>query len=186
MAIEDTNSSVTISTTNAGFPPYMDFDKLRSEGIAYLGQLAGQLWTDHNVHDPGITILEELCYALLDLGYRTNLPVEDILSKNPTDKTRDNNFFTPAQILSCNPLTITDYRKLLIDIPGVRNAWLRPADDITNICTLGDVIGKNKPGDILKMTGKKEAAVNNNCEEFLNGIYHVYIETDLDVAGRCR
>ena len=91
MSSED-KSSVTISKNNAGFPPYLDFDKLRSEGIAYLGKLSGKLWTDHNVHDPGITILEELCYALLDLGYRTNLPVEDILSKNPTDTSKENNF----------------------------------------------------------------------------------------------
>ncbi|MEO5593061.1 MAG: hypothetical protein ABIR15_18525 [Chitinophagaceae bacterium] len=166
MASEDKNS-VTISKSNAGFPPYLDFNKLRSEGIAYLGKLSGQLWTDHNVHDPGITILEELCYALLDLGYRTNLPVEDILSSNPGVTSKENNFFTPAQILSCNPLTVIDYRKLLIDIPGVRNAWLAPATDITNICRGNAVVGAaGRAGD---------------CDEFLNGIYHVFIETETDV-----
>ena len=81
--------NITISKNNTGFPAYLDFDKLRTEGIGYLGTLSGKLWTDHNVHDPGITILEELCYALLDLGYRTNLPVEDILSRNPGDTSKD-------------------------------------------------------------------------------------------------
>jgi hypothetical protein len=181
MATEDKNS-ITISKNNAGFPPYLDFDKLRSEGIAYLGKLSGQLWTDHNVHDPGITILEELCYALLDLGYRTNLPVADILSKNPVDTSKENNFFTPAQILSCNPLTITDYRKLLIDIDGIRNAWLVPADDITNICGRNELIGRNNPND-RRIGAVREAAAGNTqvCEEFLNGIYHVLIETEVDV-----
>ena len=181
MASEDKNN-VTISKNNAGFPPYLDFDKLRSEGIAYLGKLSGKLWTDHNVHDPGITILEELCYALLDLGYRTNLPVADILSKNPTDTSKENNFFTPAQILSCNPLTITDYRKLLIDIEGVRNAWLLPADDVTNICARNVDIGRNNPSDPANRI--KLAAVGGAgevCEDFLNGIYHVLIETEKDV-----
>jgi len=163
MASEE-NNNTTISKNNAGFPPYLDFEKLRSESVAYLGKLSGQLWTDHNVHDPGITILEELCYALLDLGYRTNLPVEDILSRNPSDTSSENNFYTPSQILSCNPLTIVDFRKLLIDIPGVRNAWLVPATDIKNIC-------KNDSTDRIR----------NSCEEFLNGIYHVYIETEADV-----
>jgi hypothetical protein len=180
MASEDKNS-VTISKNNAGFPPYLDFNKLRSEGIAYLGKLSGQLWTDHNVHDPGITILEELCYALLDLGYRTNLPVADILSKNTADTSKENNFFTPAQILSCNPLTITDYRKLLIDIEGVRNAWMVPADDITNICgrnVARERNNPNEPANRLKLAAAGGAG--EVCEDFLNGIYHVLIETEKD------
>jgi hypothetical protein len=147
-----------ISKINSGFPEYLDFNKLRSESIEYLGQLSGKIWTDHNVHDPGITILEMLCYALLDLGYRTNLPVEDILTADPSYKGKDNNFFTPARILGNNPLTITDYRKLLVDIEGVRNAWLEPATDITNICDI------NKPTD--------------RCVDFLNGLYHVYLDTE--------
>src|SRR3954470_7548876 len=97
-----------ISQTNTGFPPYLDWVKLRATGIEHLGKLSGKVWTDHNVHDPGITILEVLCYAIMDLGYRTNLPVQDILARNPNDTSKDNNFFSPADILVCNPTTITD------------------------------------------------------------------------------
>ena len=61
-----------ISKKNEGFPEWLEFEKLRQEGIDYLGELSGNIWTDHNAHDPGITILEVLCYALLDLGYRTS------------------------------------------------------------------------------------------------------------------
>ncbi|MBK9983959.1 MAG: hypothetical protein IPP15_16595 [Saprospiraceae bacterium] len=183
MPIEEKNS-VTISKNNSGFPAYLDFDKIRSEGIAYLGKLSGKLWTDHNVHDPGITILEELCYALLDLGYRTNLPIEDILARKSTDTSPDNNFFTPAQILTCNPLTILDYRKLLIDIPGVKNAWLEPATDIKDIChrrketdnTYGDIILSDFTNNIVL---PPKATVS--CDEFLNGLYHVYIEPEKDL-----
>jgi len=150
---DDLKHSTTISKKDHGFPDYLDFNKLRSEGIEYLGELAGQIWTDHNVHDPGITILEMLCYALLDLGYRTNLPLEDILTRNPEDTSPDNNFFTPAKILACNPLTITDFRKLLIDLKEVRNAWLEPATDTT---------------DISRST-------------FLNGLYHVYLDLEKDI-----
>lgn len=64
----------TINKTNSGFPQYLDFARLRSSAIAYLGKLSGNIWTDHNVHDPGITMLEALIYALLDLGYRTIFP----------------------------------------------------------------------------------------------------------------
>src|SRR5262249_24576430 len=52
----------------------MDYARLREEGLALLGRLAGAQWTDFNTHDPGITILEQLCYAITDLGYRTAYP----------------------------------------------------------------------------------------------------------------
>ncbi|MEP7229799.1 MAG: hypothetical protein ABI691_06075 [Ginsengibacter sp.] len=146
-----------ISKINPGFPEYLDWEKLRASGLDYLGKLSGKIWTDHNVHDPGITILEILCYAIMDLGYRTNLPVEDILARNPDDKSKDNNFFTAADILACNPLTITDIRKMLVDIPGVKNAWVEDnyyecvKDDVQQLC---------------------------NLDYCFNGLYRVYIEAD--------
>lgn len=180
-------NSITISKNNSDFPSYLDFEKLRSESIGYLGKLSGKLWTDHNVHDPGITILEVLCYALLDLGYRTNLPVEDILAYNhPADTDTDTNFFTAAKILSCNPLTIIDYRKLLIDIPGVKNAWLIPATDITDLCRNQQYQNSSSntapEGSVTSIAPNKETQIpyQNECVEFLNGIYHIYIETEKD------
>lgn len=170
---DDKNNNKVISKKNSGFPDWLNFDKLRSSGIDYLGNLTGKIWTDYNVHDPGITILEALCYALLDLGYRNNLPVADLLKKDPADASPENNFFTPARILGCNPLTITDYRKLLIDIPGVKNAWLLPAEDITieSICRQQDPAG---PVLLVNTRG---------CKKFLNGLYHVYIELENSEEG---
>src|SRR5690606_2508003 len=154
-----------INKNNSGFPQYLDFERLRTEGIDYLGRLSVKIWTDHNVHDPGITILEVLCYALLDLGYRTNLPVKDIFTSNPEDTGKEDNFFTPAQILACNPLTIIDYRKLLIDIKGVKNAWLTVATDQKDFCRTNS--------DSYNRT-----SIRSDCDEFLNGLYHVFIETE--------
>jgi hypothetical protein len=149
-----------ISRTNSGFPEYLDWEKLRATGIDYLGRLSGKVWTDHNVHDPGITILEILCYAILDLGYRTNLPVEDILARHPDEKSKDNNFFTAADILACNPVTITDLRKMLVDIPGVKNAWVED--------TFYDCIDQKNNQGIKDLS----------CAECYNGLYRVYIETE--------
>jgi len=157
-----------INKNNSDFPQYLDFERLRAEGIAYLGKLSGKIWTDHNVHDPGITILEVLCYALLDLGYRTNLPSIDLFTSNPADTAADDNFFSPAQILSCNPLSIIDYRKFLIDIDGVKNAWISVATDQKNFCQAGS-------GQFLAGTAQ------NECEQYLNGLYHVYIETEKNI-----
>ncbi len=51
-------------------PPDADFEGLRQESMARLGELAPD-WTDHNVHDPGVTLLEVMLWALSDLHYRT-------------------------------------------------------------------------------------------------------------------
>ncbi len=97
-------------------------------GLKYVQQLSSRIWTDYNVHDPGITTLELLCYALTDLSYRASLPIEDLLaSENANSENMKKQFFTARQILPNRALTELDYRKLLIDLPGVKNAWLEQA-----------------------------------------------------------
>src|SRR5579863_4449357 len=98
--------STTIDPANSGFPPYLDFNTLRTNAINYLGPITSKYWTDYNIHDPGITTLEALMYAIMDLGYRANLPIGSLLA-TPAG-TPDSNFFTAAEILGCNPATILD------------------------------------------------------------------------------
>ena len=106
--------------------PAEDYNFLRAKGMEYIEALGSSLWTDYNIHDPGITILELLCYALTDLGYRTSFDIKDILAEPAGTKPNHQKqaFFTAREILTVNPWTISDYRKLLIDIKGIKNAWL--------------------------------------------------------------
>ena len=103
----------------------MNFDFLRKKGIEYIESLGSQFWTDYNTHDPGITILEVLCYAITDLGMRIDLPIEDLLSNNsnPIDK----QFFSASKILPTQAVTALDYRKILIDTDPkrIKNCWLQ-------------------------------------------------------------
>ena len=122
----------------------MDFEFLRTEGIKYIQEIAGKIWTDYNAHDPGITILEALCYAITDLGHRASFPIEDIIAANQpeySDEDTIKNFYTAQQILPNKAFTTDDYRKLLMDIEievtppgasesekvGVKNAWISKA-----------------------------------------------------------
>ncbi len=101
----------------------LDFFYLRKKGIEYIEQLGGNLWTDFNAHDPGITMLEMLCYAISDLGMRLNLPIENILASENKDKGLASQFFKASEVLPTSPVTALDYRKLFIDIEGVKNCW---------------------------------------------------------------
>jgi hypothetical protein len=108
--------------------PGLDQPWLQGLGLKYVERWARRVWNDWNAHDPGTTILELLCYAITDLTQRANLPVEDLIAAG-ADEGDDpaHHLFTAREILPCRPLTSSDYRKLLIDLDGVENAWLRPA-----------------------------------------------------------
>ncbi|MEB3265929.1 MAG: hypothetical protein VKN13_04870 [Cyanobacteriota bacterium] len=73
-----------------------------------LGRLCGNQWSDFNTHDPGITILEQLCFALTELAYRANFPIEDLLASGDGDWQPG-----PEQILSGDPVTSDDIAHLL-------------------------------------------------------------------------
>lgn len=104
----------------------LDFEYLRRIGIQYIASMGGGLWTDYNEHDPGITILEMLAYAITDLGNRTSLPMPDLLTGPEGSLPVPEQFYTAEQILPNRALTALDYRKLFIDIEGVRNCWIMP------------------------------------------------------------
>ncbi|MDB4918400.1 hypothetical protein [Mucilaginibacter sp.] len=120
--------SITISNQPHEHPA-LDFNTLREQGIGYLQQLAGETWTDHNTHDPGITILDQLCYALTDLSYRINFDTKDLLAQ--PDSSTYKSLFSPATVLSSNPVTLNDFRKVLLDITGVKNAWIEKVERST-------------------------------------------------------
>lgn len=102
----------------------LDFHFLREEGLSYIESFGRNLWTDYNTHDPGVTILEVLCYAITDLGNRISLPLENILA-DPDQLTWKKQFHQPKEIFPCRAITALDYRKLFVDIQGVRNCWLQ-------------------------------------------------------------
>src|SRR5882724_7243805 len=107
-----------------------NYQALLRKGVQYCQELGGDLWTDYNEHDPGVTILEQLCYAITDLSYRTNFEVSDILSTPPGVSAPNQALFTGDIALTCGPLTADDYRKLIYDrVKGVKNVWVMPVDD---------------------------------------------------------
>ncbi|POY37288.1 hypothetical protein C3K47_05855 [Solitalea longa] len=162
---------------NRQLPQAMDYEFLRKEGLRHIENLASDLWTDFNVHDPGITILEALCYAITELGYRAGFDMKDLLTGDDGNLVGGQTFFTANQILTINPLTINDYRKLLVDLQGVENAWL-----IANEVNVVD--GKN--------TAVNEVPIYADCENdfltlvpnlqplFLSGLYRVLISLESD------
>jgi hypothetical protein len=163
--------------------PAEDFYGLRREGIGFIEQVGSRLWTDYNVHDPGITILEALCYALTDLAYRIGWDIKDILTLSPppsgTDPLSpfpDQAFFTAREILSVNPCTPDDFRRLLIDLDLVRNAWVSPKDCACDLsyyawCEKDELKLSYQPPADPQLLAQKVAPL---------GLYEVLLELEAD------
>ncbi|MDE1462125.1 hypothetical protein [Spartinivicinus poritis] len=103
-----------------------DFFALRDQGVELIQHLASETWTDHNLHDPGITFLESACYAMTDLGYRLDFSVPDWMA-TPDDTDESLAFWGQPKVLPCEPVTADDLRQLILNVPGVRNVMAMPA-----------------------------------------------------------
>ncbi len=123
--MSNVNKHITIPK-NVSSNDDLSFDFLRQKGIEYIQSLGSRFWTDYNTHDPGITILEVLSYAITDLGMRIDLPINDLLS-NDKINSFENQFFSASEILPNKALTAFDYRKILIDLDPsrIKNCWIQ-------------------------------------------------------------
>lgn len=169
--------------------PAEDFYRLRQEGISFIEEMGTELWTDYNTHDPGITILEALCYGITELAYRTGWDIKDILTPDPakkkvvsatagqqapdkSDTPYIGQYFPSArEILTVNPVTTDDFRRLLIDHKDVRNAWVTEGDDNNKkISGLYDVLIELEDDDkkdiVFEEIKKMLNSHRNLCEDF--------------------
>ncbi|RDU97546.1 hypothetical protein [Trinickia dinghuensis] len=114
-------------------PTSMDFNALLAEGIAYVQATSGDVWTDFNEHDPGLTVLEQLCYALTDLGLRSRYEIADLLTNERQFIDRDT-LFTGDRILTSAPISGSDYREVMYDrVQGLKNFWLEPVEGMPGL-----------------------------------------------------
>ena len=120
------DSTPLLAAIPTPLPASMDFAALLAEGIGYAQSMASDQWSDYNEHDPGLTMLEQLCYALTELGMRGHYPVEDLLADADGQVGRQS-LFGGERVLTTAALTVEDYRRLLYDrVIGLKNFWLLP------------------------------------------------------------
>jgi len=121
-----TNEHITI-LKHADLRDSENYAALRKKGIELIEKLGSTYWTDYNIHDPGITLLELLCFAQTEIGFKLGFSIEDLLAYQ-TNQEVDWDlqcFYTAREILTVNPFTDNDWRKVLIDQAGIANAWMK-------------------------------------------------------------
>jgi hypothetical protein len=110
----------------------LERERLKEVWMEFMQQLSGDVWTDYNAHDPGVTIMEQLCDVMSKVNKRATTPIQNLLNSQ-SRKNREainNAFFDAVEILPTNPVTKDDYRILIIDrVQYVKNAWVEPVTD---------------------------------------------------------
>ncbi|HDR2161135.1 TPA: hypothetical protein QCG56_003022 [Enterobacter cancerogenus] len=103
------------------------FEHLYQLGLTAISQLSGHIWTDYNTHDPGMTILEQVCYVLTDLSYRCEFEVADYLT-DPSGRIdyAAHGLALAQDILPSYPQQPAEYETwLLVRLPELDKVWLR-------------------------------------------------------------
>ena len=57
------------------------YTELQRQTLTELQRLSGEVWTDYNSGDPGVTIADAANYALTEIDYKLNFAPEDYLSR---------------------------------------------------------------------------------------------------------
>lgn len=108
-----------------GQEPYTE---LQRRTLAELQRLSGEVWTDYNPSDPGVTVADAANYALTETGYRLEFPLEDYLAGKDGSWVQEMYGLFPARsVCPSTPVTAEDYRRaILTRFPMVENATVVP------------------------------------------------------------
>jgi len=91
------------------------YTALQRRTLNELQRLSGEVWTDYNPGDPGVTIADVVDYALTETDYKLSFPLEDYLSgKNGVWTADVFGLFPPGAVYPSAPLTTDDYRRMVL------------------------------------------------------------------------
>ena len=90
------------------------YQELQEKTLERLQELSGDVWTDFNVHDPGVTISDNMNYALFELQYKLELPFHSFIGPN-TDDYASKGILPAEQIFAQSIVTPEDYEQLFLD-----------------------------------------------------------------------
>jgi hypothetical protein len=127
MALMDTRSDPQPASTSGEQPLKLNYAQMRGAMIAWVQALAGDRWTNYNESDPGVTILEHLCFALTELGLRAEQSIPAFLASTQSQRLQlqRQGLYAAQDILPGPALTLLDQRRWLLDqVPQAANVWL--------------------------------------------------------------
>ncbi len=106
-------------------PPPLHFDELRAKAINAAQAASGKIWTDYNLHDPGVTLLEQTTFALTEIAFQADHAPRDLLTG--ADGTFDTDklaLFDADQVLPGRPVTTADMASCLSELSDLERVFV--------------------------------------------------------------
>ncbi len=155
-----------------------NFAYLQKKGREYIEQLGRKIWTNYNPSDSGIALLEALIYGITDLELRISQPMQDILARPSHSKASyQKQFHTAKEIMTSGPISELDYRRLIIDLDGVKNAWLKKRPISVYLKCMDDYTKHEEDGPIMSFSPIVDT--EHEVTSFdIRGLYSILIEFD--------
>ena len=112
-------------------PLNQDFTGLKAQALDFIQSYSDSIWSNLNPSDPGVTILDQVCFALTELGYCGDFSIPDLLTPENGKSTSANQFYLPERIMTTSPVTPQDYLKYAIDgVAGVTGALFETVNNV--------------------------------------------------------
>ena len=112
-----------MSLTPADAP--LSFDDLRRALIGSAQAASSARWSDYNLHDPGVTMLEQTAFAISELAFRAGVPMRDLLTGDDGEiDLAGVGLAAPHTVLAAAPVSLAAVQAQLSELPQVANAVL--------------------------------------------------------------
>lgn len=90
------------------------YQELQEKTLVRLQELSGDVWTDFNIHDPGVTISDNMNYALFELQYKLELPFRSFIGPDSSEYA-SKGILSAETLFSQSIVTPEDYEQLFLD-----------------------------------------------------------------------
>lgn len=144
------------------------YTHLQRQTLEEVQRLSGEVWTDFNAHDPGVTLADIANYALTELDYKLRFDKEDYLTeKSGTLEPERFGLFPPEEVYTTAPVTTEDYRKLFFSyIPELENMWVEcdVDDGGYTVSIVLPLFGESNEKEMMKRVKELYNGHRNLCE----------------------
>lgn len=151
------------------------YSRLQQRSLDALQRLSGEVWTDFNPHDPGVTMLEILNLALTELDYKLNIPLEDHFATNDGHKEFDRfGLMSAEKVFPDSIVTPADYEQLVTEnIPQVTGCSVVLGDDLLYEFTISTDTNSNT--EVIGSRVKALYHANRNLCENIGNIRFAHV-----------
>lgn len=169
------------------------FSRLQTQTLEEMLRMSGNVWTDFNAHDPGVTLTDIANYALAELDYKLGFPLADYLTaEKGTFQPGSLGLFPPEEVYTTAPVTTEDYRRLLLaHIQEIENVRVECGDEQGgySVSFTPSPFGEENEAHIVKRIKEVYNSHRNLCER-LNDVAVVQqdkleFQAELEIEPGC-